>query len=275
VTSARELMNLGLLHSEWFSYSHTTAQVARLDAVLGTPGAHSSERIATDLMTGFGNELEQVLVRKFCEAVEISPLDTYRLISGSQFNRNTRTNRAPGWSSGSRSIDFVIVDNAGGTGQLAEDSSGHTPVMAIEAKFDAYVNGKIGYCTIHEGYSNQVICYPRGCMNSELVAPRVKFLWLGLPLKSDTKGPMWAARAITEADLQRSTYSDEFKALATIGLGEQRASEASWAELGWPTIWNGVLGFLRDRDIAAEVAESVLRALGATPARFNPVVAAS
>jgi hypothetical protein len=261
-------MALGLLHNDWFSYTHGAAQVGRLDAVLSTQGAKSSERIATDLMAGFGGDLEQAAIQLLCEAAGVDAHNTFRLISGTQFNRNTRVNNATGSSSGRRAIDFVIVDNAGGGDSASNDSSDHTPVIAVEAKFEAYVNGKIGYCTEHDGYSNQVICYPQGCMNSALKAPMVKFLWLGLPLKSGDKSPLWSTRAITEADLVRPRYSEEFKAAARLGFDAQREAEPSWKMIVWPTIWSGIQSHLRGKAVSEDVIGALLRALGATPGRF-------
>jgi hypothetical protein len=59
------------------------------------------------------------------------------------------------------------------------DSATNRPLLLVECKRDAHINGYPGYCLCDpDVYSNQVICYPHGCWTSPGTLDRTGFLWV-------------------------------------------------------------------------------------------------
>lgn len=256
--SVLQLVETGILNHEWLTWNLSTDQLEKLDATLANENGRSDERRATTFLTLLTGETEKTVVAQFCGAAGIAYRPSYRLISGSNFNaapfQPKRTRREQ------RSIDFVVVDIADSDGNYMDDGALHEPVIAVEAKFSAMVNGRYGYCPDLPAldYSNQIICYPHGCVNERVSVERgVKFVWLGLPLKGNKAGPLWGRRGLVESDSG---------ATLTAAYARQQSSNELWAPLEWGTLYAAL-----ERQLVSEhgtlTSEAVLRAAGADPDR--------
>jgi hypothetical protein len=157
---------------------------------------------------------EAAFIRVLCDRAGVGYEPAFRVISGREFRRDTQgVNR--------REVDLVVVDTG---------APGRKPVIAVEAKFDASVNGGRTYCAApeHASYSNQIICYPHGCVHPDLAAPTVRFVWLGLG--RDSGRPMSRfPGAITDRD----TDLPAERAL-------QDRAETQWTRASWEDVWEAV-----------------------------------
>ncbi|WBM79857.1 hypothetical protein KIV56_17065 [Cryobacterium breve] len=228
-----QLEDLGLL----FGPAASLLRADRQNDILAGVGQTPREAEVTAFMAASDGALEQALIRSFCQVWGIEPACGLRLISGKAFGKETG-------QTDHRSIDLVV--------KIAKDDDGRPisrPVIAIEAKFAAMVNGKWGYCPQHLGhtdrrYSNQIICYVNGCTNS-LLDEGVGFVWLGLPSKVPGQ-PLWGKKAINPND----GLEDAFV--------EQTAATQRWRMLTWPSLFADVDNIAANSD----VRDAVLRALG-------------
>ena len=237
--SVTQLIDLGLLHEgSARDLKSSEFAVSTQDHIL-TGVVKPTEPQVTRFMAASGGAFETLLISTFCQTWGLDLEVDMRLISGSEFGKETG-------QSDRRSIDLVVrrkIDRDGTTASV--------PVIGIEAKFEAVPNGAWGYCPWHRSeedrqYSNQIICYVHGCTNS-LLDDSVKFIWLGLPSKTNT-GPLWGNKAINDRD---GAHFD-------LARQSQAEAEQHWAMLIWPT--------LREKIEQAElgdnnVTSAILRAL--------------
>lgn len=195
-----------------------------------------TEPDVTRFMAGLDGKIEQLVIEEFCAKASASYMRSLRLISGVEFRRES-----PG-SDARRAIDLVVIDTA------EERKS----TIAVEAKFDALVNGRFAYYREAPGeYSNQVICYTHGCTNARLDAS-VKFLWLGLGLGKD--GSPWGRKGVNEDDASHLAHA----------LAEQEKARPLWHPIAWTQLWTSVASVCSEYEEV--VGEALLRALGATRA---------
>ena len=258
------LTDNGLIQNSWRGSWLTVKQEEALRGILSgkpMPGQsrHATEPIATKFLTMTSGVLEQTVIRVFCAAAKVEPKTSYRLISGAEFSKYYHLKKS------GQQIDLVVVDRelwANG-GPRASAIEGAT-ILAIEAKFAADV-AKIDNCQRHEGYSNQIVCYPAGCANEALVHPAVKFVWLGLSKKSE---PSWPpTSAVTESWIKRQKDKgvcpqtlDEYR--RTLANQQGVTEQGVWSLAVWDDLYRAVELSLVDEGLDREVTAAVLRAMG-------------
>lgn len=234
-TTLAELVALDILHSE----SVRCLSLARTEAfeqILAGAKA-PKENDVTQFIALLDGNVERAVIELFCEVSGVTYTSRLRLENGSDF-------RADSGQVDTRAMDLVVY-------QRKEGSTEVVPVIAIEAKFGAYVNARWGYCPRDpEAYSNQVICYVHGCLNP-LLDEKVKFVWLGLV----TAGSPWGNKGINERDLIGWP-------LLASAYEAQQGAEEKWHSVVWPQLYERVAVLIKDVDIR----RSVLQALGAGPA---------
>jgi hypothetical protein len=224
-----ELYKRGILHSAVYDQL-SARQVRELEQrLLGVEPV--AEPHATQLVSFLDGMAEGAFVRLVCARAGVEYQPSFRVISGREFRRDTGGENP-------REVDLVVVDT---------DKPSRKPVIAIEAKFDATVNGSRKYCgdLEHSSYSNQIICYPHGCIHPDLTAPGVRFVWLGLEV--DRARPMAGFKgAITDRDID----------LLAERVLQDRA-ETLWARATWEDVWDAVAAAVTDQALA----DALLRAL--------------
>ncbi|WP_085367430.1 hypothetical protein [Leifsonia sp. NCR5] len=226
-----ELYTADLLHAAMYDQL-SARQVHELEQrLLGLEPA--TEPHATRLLSFLSGMAEAAFVRLVCTRAGVGYQPSFRVISGREFRQDTRGVNA-------REVDLVVVDT---------DKPGREPIVAIEAKFAASVNGKRKYCSVpeHASYSNQIICYPNGCVHPDLNAPRVRFVWLGL--EADSARPMSRFKgAITDRDTDLLTE----RAL-------QDQAEALWARATWEEVWEAIAAAVADHALAGALLRGLKR----------------
>ncbi|WIB65662.1 hypothetical protein [Curtobacterium sp. MCBD17_040] len=196
----------------------------RAEARLGGTVAKWLEADVTRLLSMLDGAAQEAVIRVFCDAAGVAYRPELRLIEGSDFRRASNVGQSE-----RRNIDLVVIDDVG------------EPVIAIEAKFYAPCNGRIGYCWNPEhAYSNQVVCYVRGCTHPRLVAEAngtgVKFLWLSLD--DQVGAPLTRVRgAITERDAVR--YPDKTNMFEK-ALENQRGAMPLWRTVSWRSLYEAL-----------------------------------
>lgn len=211
----------------------STAVKERINACLDGTNAHIRETDLTYFMTTFAGGLEQAVIAYLCEVGGIQPTPDMRLISGDAFAQPGRL-----------TIDLIVARLVDGE---------WVPVIAIEAKFNAYLNGHRNYCRKAEPgfvYSNQAICYPHGCLHDDL-SGAVAFIWLAKPNKRPDLGA-FGIKGLHKGDLLRDEayYGD--------GLKPQQDAEAAWHFATWDALEQRIAAACPGAE-----GESVIRALRA------------
>ncbi|MHA7191131.1 hypothetical protein ACX80N_12665 [Arthrobacter sp. MDT2-16] len=166
--------------------SHRTRYTREaLDALLAGVGKPLEEQV-TYFLSCTDGALERVCIEYLLEAAGVQQDPArLRLISGKQFNAET------GAADG-RSIDLVVRRKA--------DDGSSVPVIGVEAKYGAWVNGALGYCPDRPGeYSNQAICYLHGCISEMHSTEHMAFLWIGHEATQTVEFP-WGRKGFTEKD---------------------------------------------------------------------------
>jgi hypothetical protein len=209
-TTVQDLVALGLLHdgatSRWTS-SKLDKQNNILDAL-----ASALETDVTRFIACSDGALEAAIIRSFCTAAGIEYSVDMRVVSGEDFGEETA-------QTDPRHIDLIVKRPNG-----SKQDPAPIPVIAIEAKFTASVHARWGYCpNDREAYSNQIICYPHGCVNPLLDASKsVAFVWLA-PERKRAVASRWGKGAIVEKDREELPAAYEL----------QKAAESDWKALSW------------------------------------------
>lgn len=189
------LVKLGRLHGG--TVAQHPSKHESFNEILGdaTGTLFATEPQSTAFLTMFDGPLESAVIKLLCRRANIPYTADLRLLSGRDFR----------WDSDAkdrRTIDFVVARWVG-EGPPQKGSQGWELVIAVEAKYDAAVNGGHGYCKKHPGrYSNQIICYLHGCVDGRLSRRKgVIFLWLGNAPKIPDAAP-WGRKAVHEGDFK-------------------------------------------------------------------------
>lgn len=181
-----------------------------LNKYLAGPTKRARETYLTYLLASSSGPLERAVIDYLCEVADgIEPEPGMRLISGDEFNQPGR-----------KTIDLVVAKKVDGR---------WVPLIAVEAKFNAPVNGHRRYCTKLEkgsAYSNQAICYLHGCLHDDLHEKKVKFVWLGKPNTRPDLGA-WGSKGVHAGDIAR--YPDYFGD----GIGPQTDAAERWCFATW------------------------------------------
>jgi hypothetical protein len=170
---------------------------------------HAKETYLTYFMAAFGGPLEKDVIDFLCGVAGVEPAPGMRLVSGDEFTEP-----------GKLTIDLVIATWSGDR---------WVPHVAVEAKFNAAVNGHRSYCRFIEkgtAYSNQAICYLHGCLHKDLHEDTVRFVWLGKPNRRPALG-RWGVKGLHERDLER--HPDYYGG----ALELQRNAESRWHFATW------------------------------------------
>jgi len=251
------LVEKELLHSD--TVKKHRRKLERFDQLLlGGERNHAIESQVTTFMTMFTGRLEQVVIEYLCAVAGADFDKDYRsqlqLISGGEFRDDSVTKTR-------RSIDLVVVDR--NDDQVPSPGSQHwLPVVAVEAKYGAWVNAGNGYCGFtkekdrHEDgylpYSSQAICYPHGCIDKRLDSAKgVRFVWLGEGNPDvDNVGP-WGRRGLYSADKNRIPGYD-------VAFKLQEKAKFIWKPATWAE-----LGAAISKEIGGAEAEAIVRFLRA------------
>jgi hypothetical protein len=216
-----EFVERGLLSSSWLSVE------AKWDLragrhLAGDPGQWIETDVTTFMSLADG-ALERALLVVLCEAAAVVYQPSHRLMTGERFAQ-----RVPSGHKGTRAIDLVIADTQ-------DDQTTWEPIAAIEIKFGAKVNGHEEYCTTNpehpNTYSNQIICYPKGCAHHALRADRVSFLWIS---PGDFRSVANANFAINERDLAENPQ------LFELAFKEQAEASRLWRVTSWAHVIEAV-----------------------------------
>jgi hypothetical protein len=195
---------------EGYRNGWSSARLARLEAALASGARGVTEPMVTDLLAAAEHLLGDDLIRIFLDAVGRSGRSTegLTLLTGSNF-RNVHRGACP------HVPDIVVCEEP-----LL------TPVVVIECKLHAAVNGGLGYCPQRPDlYINQVMAYPDGCWTSASL-DWVSFLWIGsAAICDDTHGP-WGPRAVRERDHELPNVDDQ-------AWARQQATRTRWRALSW------------------------------------------
>lgn len=233
--SIKHLVEKQLLHPD-AAHKHR-AKHDRYSQILRGEGKIATEAQVTTFMTMFSGRLEQTAISYLCSAAGTDFDKDYRaklqLISGGEFRDDSVTVTR-------RTIDLVIVDR--NDDQAPSPGSQHwLPVVAIEAKYGAWVNAGNGYCGFttekhrHKDgylpYSNQAICYPHGCIDHRLDSKEdVHFVWLGEGKPDvDDVGP-WGRKGLYPGDAKRIPGFEA--AFELQNAAKEIWKPATWTELG-------------------------------------------
>ncbi len=183
----------------------------RLEEALASGAGKLTERMVTDLIAAAVGSLGRSLIDIFLDAAEqsASAAKTLTLVTGENF-RDQFPGQCP------HVPDIVVCE---------EDTL--APVVVIEGKGGAMVNGGSDYCLLRPGaYSNQVIAYVQGCWTSTSLKG-VSFLWIGPgAVVSHRYGP-WGDRGIRPNDhLDYPLVDDQAWNL-------QETARRRWKGLAW------------------------------------------
>jgi hypothetical protein len=226
-----ELYKRGIVHAALYDQLSATQLHELEQRLLGLESV--AEPHATQLVSFLDGMAEGAFVHLVCARAGVEYQPSFRVISGREFRLDTHGENP-------REVDLVVVDT---------DKPGRKPVVAIEAKFDATVNGSRKYCgdPKHASYSNQIICYPHGCVHPDLTTPEVRFVWLGLEV--DRVRPMSRSKgAITDRDTDLPTE----RAL-------QDDAEALWVRATWEEVWEAIAAAVTEKPLAAALLRGLRR----------------
>lgn len=198
------------------------------------------ESDVTALLSAAEGDLETALVEFFLGDLPSSDGGTVRVLSGSQVRKRYR-----------RKGDHRVPDMF--VARVADDDA-IQPLVLIEAKGRAWVNGGRGYCAKDaETYSNQAICYPHLCWADESIEndwPQPAFVWLGHRSYQTGTEP-WGDRGVTDADAARDpgTFASP--------LEEQRKSAARWVARTWEDLVDHLVDSTAARQATARAVTGV------------------
>ncbi|MBG0738654.1 hypothetical protein IV500_04365 [Paeniglutamicibacter antarcticus] len=245
--TVEHLIKKGLLHPD--AANKHRGKHERFNRILRSEGRVATEAQVTGFMTMFGGDLEDAVIGYLCTAAGVEDRDRLQIVSGLEFRFDSE---APN----KRSIDLVI-------GRRDEDApttkgaKSWTPVVAVEAKFGAMVNGGHGYCPDDAlGYSNQAICYALHTCVDDRLDGTVKYVWLGNPVDAEMLalyGP-WGRKGIHRGDFDYQTVKDAFD--------DQELAKDKWKPATWPALGAAITTALNAQGLAAE-AEAIVRFLRA------------
>lgn len=209
----------------------------------------ATEAQVTTFMTMFGGVLEDAVVDYLCEAAGVEDRDGLQLVSGLEFRFDSK---APN----KRAIDLVI-GRRDPDAPMTKGAWAWTPVVAVEAKFGAAVNGGHGYCPEDAGgYSNQAICYAvHTCVDKRLNGD-VAYVWLGNPVHEELLalyGP-WGRKGIHHGDF-------DYPALKT-AFDDQELAKQTWKCATWQGLGSAITAVLTQEGFSAE-ADAIVRFLRA------------
>lgn len=225
------------------------SKIAAFNAILGDPTRtlFATEPQSTTFLIMLDGRPEKAVIEMLCDRAGIIYTDDLRLLSGRDFR----------WDSAAkdrRTIDFVVARWVG-EGPPQKGSQGWDLVIAVEAKYDAAVNGGHGYCKKHpRRYSNQIICYLHGCVDGRLSRRKgVIFLWLGQAPKSPDAAP-WGRKAIHEGDFKWAGLEKAFR--------RQERARKHWKGVTWSELGQAITSALESDGLSSE-AEAIIRLLRA------------
>jgi hypothetical protein len=216
-----EFVERGLLSSSWLLVEPKWKP--RANRHLAGEAGQWIETDVNNFMSLATGALERALLAVLCGAAGVGYQPTYRLMSGRMF-----ADRVPSGRKGNRAIDLVIADTQDG-------QTTWEPIVAIEIKFQAKVNGHETYCTNNPDhtniYSNQIICYPKGCVHRALRADSVAFLWISPGGHSSVANAYFA---IDERDLVKDP--ELFRA----AFQAQKEASKLWKVTSWAHVIESV-----------------------------------
>lgn len=244
--SIKHLVGKKLLHPD--AAQKHSGKHGRYSAILRGDWVATEAQVTT-FMTMFGGLLEDAVVDYLCEVAGVKERDGLQIASGSEFRFDSDApNR--------RAIDLVI-GRRDPDAPMSRGAKAWTPVVAVEAKFGAAVNGGHGYCPKDaEGYSNQAICYAlHDCVDKRLNGD-VAYVWLGNPVDADllAKYGPWGIKGINDNDFN---YPTLLKAFA-----DQEKAKDKWKAATWPGLGSAITTALAAEGFSAE-AEAIVRFLRA------------
>jgi hypothetical protein len=209
----------------------------------------ATEAQVTTFMTMFGGVLEDAVVAYLCDVAGVEDRDRLQIASGLEFRFDSK---APN----KRAIDLV-VGRRDPDAPTSKGAKAWTPVVAVEAKFGAAVNGGHGYCPDDEaGYSNQAICYALHTCVDKRLDGNVAYVWLGDPVDAEMLalyGP-WSRKGIHHGDFDYPTLKAAFN--------DQELAKKKWKSATWPGLGEAITTALTAKGFAAE-AEAIVRFLRA------------
>lgn len=246
------LVNQGLLHPD-AAHKHRRRH-ERFNEILNGRGKRALESQVTTFVTMFSGPLEQAVVSFFCSAAGATFSEDLQIISGGEFRDDSKEATL-------RTIDLVVVDRNEG-GQPGSGGLRWKPVVAVEAKYGAWVNGGNGFCGYttkddrhedgHLPYSNQAICYLHGCIDGRLnVEKDVRFVWLGEGRDDAVGLGPWGRKGLHPGDAGKIPgYAEAYKA--------QGEAIKSWTPVTWAELGNAIT-----QQIGGPEAEAIVRFLRA------------
>lgn len=210
----------GMLHNDNVRRLRRTSRERYDEIFAGDRRAIESQ--VTALMSMFAGDLEASTIKFFCTKTGRVYHDRMQIVPGHDFARNTGQKSR-------RRFDLVITDSAevDGVGVWSAE-------IVIEAKFGGDVNAALGFCPNDPvNYSNQIICYPDGCINQKVDhRSGVSFVWLGDAPKRPDLGP-WGTAGMHQGYVDLHDGDEDYAQalrrqdeIAHIWVG------ATWAELG-------------------------------------------
>jgi hypothetical protein len=248
----QHLVSQGLLHPD--AAHKRRSKHDRFNQILSGQGKNALESQVTTFMTMFSGALEQAVIRFFCSAAGATFSEDLQIIAGGEF-RDDSTKATL------RTIDLVVVDR-NKDGQPGSGGLRWKPVVAVEAKYGAWVNGGNGFCGFttkddrdehgHLPYSNQAICYLHGCIDGRLdVKNGVRYVWLGEG-RTDTEGlGPWGRKGLHPGDAGKIPgYEAAYKA--------QGEAIKSWAPVTWVELGKAIT-----EEVGGPEAEAIVRFLRA------------
>lgn len=211
-----------------------------------------TEPNATKFLTYVARDGEAAVIKAFCKVAGIPYHSEMLLISGTDYRQRLRL-------PGNRSIDLIVIEKT-----LVDGMEGCRALIAVEAKFDADVNGEFNYCAAHDEsmvgkYAAQSTCYIAGHLGGALHPDSVPFIWMDLV--PDSSLAMFNRKGITE---RHSAHLDE-------AWASQQEAEAIWLHMSWGALWDALEDATRDHPHAA----GIMHAAGCTPERRRRVTISS
>lgn len=260
-STVEELVAEGLVSEHWVPGPATTWRRRAGLHLAGKPGPWHEADVTRFLGVSHG-ELERAVIAFLCSVAGVEPKRTMQVMTGTKFRSLSR--QGPESIRDRRMIDLVVTERPD-----LEGSAG-TPRIAVEAKFDAEVNGGQRYCSnpshiprsgipgeAEPGtYASQLVCYPKGCTHDLLCAGNsVAFIWLG---------PTAASNVLDVAD----TYTADVNPRRW-NLNGYIADCAEWAPHWRVATWNDLNAAVREHlaDKGEPVLLAVARALTRESAR--------
>lgn len=207
--SVETLIDLELLHKESVGKlrKHGTLSQDAFESIV-RDGTVPSEPQVTRFLACTGGRLEEAVIRYLLAAAQShQSVEGLFLLTGTQFGHLTKRRRR-------RSADLIVVSG--------DEETGIVPVLIVEAKYSADVNGRWGYCPADSSiYSNQAMCYSHGCLYE---AGGYRLVWLGHAEHQSVEFP-WGNGGLTTWHRDHPSYATAYDA--------QSAAAADWYRATW------------------------------------------